>query len=169
MAEKLKKIHSPFIRGPRENESVAQTNFDQDYVSIQIVDYVERTGEGDQDFVVLQKVIEDRKPIQEVVDADASNVGVYNIIKNVLRTGDESLLPVDDGKCQVDLVDAPENLMELKQMGLDAEKKFASLPQELVGDMDMTKFVESMSQEKFDQFVNALIARQEKKGENGNE
>lgn len=164
-----KKWLSPFACGERDNENKPQTEFDQDYVSIQIVDYVEKTGEGEEDYVIKKKVVEDRRPIKEVVEADASSVGVYNIIKNVLRTGDTSLLPADDGKCNVDFVGAPENLMELKQMGVEAEKKFKELPADLVGDLDMAKFVETMSQEKFDQFIAALAARQEKKGDNGNE
>ena len=144
--------------------------FDKDYVDIEIVDYVEKTGEGENDFVIKKKVVETRRPIAEVVNADAESVGVYNIIKQVLRTGDTSLLPADDGKCNVDFVGAPENLMELKQMGVDAEKKFASLPDDLKGDLDMTTFVNSMTQEKFDQFLSAIAARAAgNKGENKDE
>lgn len=164
-----KKWLSPFAVGERENNNVPETNFDTCYKSIQIVDVVVRTGDGEEDYVIQKKVVEDFKPIKEVVDADAQSVGVYNIIKNVLRTGDTSLLPIDDGKCNVDLVGAPETLMELDQLGKEAAKKFGELPADLVGDLDMAKFVENMSQEKFDQFVAALAARQEKKGENGNE
>lgn len=150
-------------------EDAGQKDFDQDYISISIVDKVVRTGEGDHDFIIEKEVIEERKPIAEVVQADADSVGVYNIIKQVLRTGDTSLLPADDGKCNVDLVGAPENLMELKQMGVDAQKAFQSLPNELVQDLDMASFVNSMSQEKFDAFVNALADRQAGKVEKKDE
>lgn len=133
--------------------------FEKDYTDIEIVDYVEKTGEGENDFVIKKKVVETKRPIVEVVNADAESVGVYNIIKQVVRSGDTSLLPADDGKCKVDFVGAPENLMELKQMGVDAEKNFASLPDELKGGLDLTAFVNSITQEKFDQFLKAIAAR----------
>lgn len=136
--------------------------FEEDYETIKIVDVVKMTGEGEKDFVIQKKVLVEKTKIQDVIDQDKDSVGVENIIKQVLRTGDTSLLPVDEGKCQVDLVGAPENLMEVKQMGVDAEKAFKGLPSELVEGMDMTSFVNSMSQEKFDQFIKALAARKEK-------
>lgn len=135
-------------------------NFDQNYKEIQIVDKVRKVGEGEDDYIIEKVVIESFKPIQEVIDADKDSVGVYNIIKQVLRTGDESLLPIDKGNGQVvDLTGAPENLMELKQMGVDAEKAFNGLPQELRGEMDMQSFVNSMTQEQFDKFIAAVQAR----------
>lgn len=137
-----------------------QTDFDEFYKSIKIVDTVKKVGEGEQDFVIEKKVIVENTPIQEVIDADKDNVGVENIIKQVLRTGDTSLLPVDRGDCNVDLTNAPENLMELKQMGVDAENAYQSLPEELRQGLDLVSFVNSMSQEKFDQFIQAIAARQ---------
>lgn len=142
-----------------------QKDFDQDYLTIEIVKVAEKTGEGDQDYIIKDKVIKTYKPIQEVIDADASSVGVENIIKQVLRTGDTSLLPSDDGKCNVDFVGAPENLMELKQVGIDAEAKFASLPGDLTKGMDMKSFVESMTQEQFDSFIKAIADRSSAKKE----
>lgn len=158
-----KKWLNPFAVGQRDIENKPQTDFDQEYVSIQIVDKVVRTGEGDDDFILQKVVLVDKTPIKEVVEADAQSVGVYNIIKNVMRTGDTSLLPADDGKCNVDFVGAPENLMELDQLGKEAAKKFAALPDDLKGDQDMVSFVNNMSQEKFDQFVQALKERMNKK------
>lgn len=149
---------NPFT--PYKHEVVGLTGFEEYYETIKIVDVVKKTGEGENDFILEKKVLVEKTKIQDVIDQDKDSVGVDNIIKQVLRTGDTSLLPVDEGKCQVDLVGAPENLMEVKQMGVDAEKAFKGLPSELVEGMDMTSFVNSMSQEKFDQFIKALAARQ---------
>lgn len=144
-----------------------QKDFDQNYETIAIVDKVKKVGEGDDDFVIVKVVERSYKPIQEVIDADAESVGVYNIIKQVMRTGDTSLLPVDDGKCNVDMVGAPETLMEVKQMGVDAEKQFAQLSPELTKGLDMKAFVDSLTQEQFDAFMASIAARSEKK--EGNE
>lgn len=142
-----------------------QKDFDQDYLSIEIVDYVEKTGEGENDYVIKKKVVETREPIADVVARDADQVGVYNIIKQVMRTGDTSLLPADDGKCQVDLVGAPETLMEVKAMGQEASAKFAGLDPALTKGRSLTEFIQSLSQEEFDSFIAAIKSRQEMKSE----
>ena len=165
--EKQKKLNSPF--GAFQDAYSGQTDFDTKYKSIKIVDSVKKTGEGENDFVIVKKVIVEMTPIQEVIDADKDSVGVENIIKQVLRTGDTSLLPIDRGDCNVDLVGAPEDLMSLKQMGVEAEKAFGSLPEELVNGMDMKSFVGNMSQEKFDAFMKAVADRAAGKEENKNE
>lgn len=162
--EKVKVIKSnPFV--PNGVVWDGQKEFDQEYKSIKIVDYAVKTGPGDEDYVIKQKVVEELTPIQEVIDADADSVGVYSIIKQVMRTGDETLLPKDKGDCNVDLVDAPESLMELKQMGEAAEKGFKGLPGELTKGMDMKSFVDNMTQEQFDAFVKAVADRSSGKKE----
>lgn len=162
-----KKVHKNIFQCSVPSEP--ETNWDTEYVSISIVDKVVRTGEGDDDFIIQKVVVEERQPILEVVNADAESVGVYNIIKQVMKTGDTSLLPADDGKCQVDLVGAPENLMELKQMGVDAEKAFNGLPKELTKELDMASFVNSLTQEQFDAFVKGIAERAAGKVEEKNE
>lgn len=156
--QKLKNRESSPFTSYREPYP-GQGGFDKTYKTIKIVDVVKKTGEGENDFILQKKVIVDEQLIQDVIDADKDSVGVDNIIKQVLRTGDTSLLPVDKGDCNVDLVGAPSSLMEVKQLGENASQIFESLPKELVKDMDMTSFVNSMSQEKFDEFVKALSNR----------
>ena len=157
----------PRVKGFSNNGVVweGQSNFDKTYKSIEIVDKVVKTGEGEHDFIVTKEVLVTETPIEDVVQADADSVGVYNIIKQVMRTGDTSLLPQDKGDCNVDLVGAPENLMEVKALGQNAEKAFASLPKELTKGMDMTAFVESFTQEQFDAFVKAIADRTSQKVE----
>lgn len=168
MAAEVKK---PRVKGFSNNgvKWEGQKDFDQDYISIQIVDKVVKTGEGENDFIVKKDVIVSKTPIKDVVEADKDSVGVYNIIKQVIRTGDTSLLPVDKGDCNVDMVGAPETLMEVKALGADAEKKFAGLPKELTKGMDMKAFVENMSQEQFDAFIKAVSDRSTGKVEKENE
>ena len=161
--EKQKKLFNPFAS--KMDAYDGQKDFDEYYKSIKIIDVVKKTGEGEDDYIIEKKVIEDLQPIKDVVEADRESVGVENIIKQVLRTGDTSLLPVDKGNEFVDLLGAPENLMELKALGQEAEKKFADLPDELKDGLDMAAFVNSMSQEKFDAFVKALQDRASEKKE----
>ena len=146
-----------------------QTDFEQDYVSMKLVDVAKKVGEGDEDYIIEKKVIYEKEPIQEVVNADADSVGVYNIIKMVTKTGDLSLLPRDTGNPLVDTTQAPENLMELKEMGVKAEKAFKKLPQDLVKGLDMKSFVETMTQDQFDAFVKAVADRSSGKVEKKDE
>lgn len=136
-----------------------QKDFDEFYEDIKIIDSVKKVGDGEEDFIVIKKVVKSKRKIQDVVDADKDSVGVENIIKQVLRTGDTSLLPIDDGKCNVDLVGAPEDLMQLKQTAVDAEQAFKKLPPELTDGLDMASFVNNLSQEKFDAFIKAMEDR----------
>lgn len=150
------KLVSPFAG---KDPYPGQGEFDTTYKTIAIVDKVKKVGEGEDDYIIEKKVIVTEKPIKDVVAADKDSVGVDNIIRQVMRTNDLSLLPVDRGDCHVDLVGAPENLMEVKQMGVDAEASFNKLPADLVNGMDMQSFVNSMSQEKFNEFIQAVQAR----------
>lgn len=155
--EQKKLTNSPFA--PNGATWEGQKDFDTEYISIEIRDRVVKTGEGENDFIVEKCVVETRTPIQEVIDADASSVGVYNIIKQVMKTGDTSLLPVDTGDCNVDMVNAPETLMEVKALGQKAEERFNALPKEVTEDRDMVSFIENMSQEKFDSMMKAIQER----------
>lgn len=163
MSEKKKLINSPFsfngIEAPKQGD------WDTDYESIEIVDVIKKIGDGPKDFIIEKAVNRSYTPIKDVVDADKDNVGVYPILKQFARTGDESLLPMEKEASNVDLVGCPSSIMEIKQQGVDAEKAFGKLPGELTQGMDMKAFVEGMSQEKFNEFIAAVAARQTKKEE----
>lgn len=162
-----KKLNNPWVPNDYKPEIVLE--YDKDYKTITIVDTVKKVGDADDDFIIEKKVVEELRPIQEVIDADAESVGVYNIIKQVMRTGDMSLLPVDKGECNVDMVGAPENLMELDQLGAQAAQKFAGLDPELTKGLDMKNFVETLTQEQFNAFIDAVAARAAGKVENKDE
>lgn len=166
MVEKKIKTTSPFFYNGVDAPS--QDKFDTDYEAITILDKVEKNGEGDNDFVIVKSVQKDLTPIRDIIDADAESVGVYNIMKMVARTGDTSLLPVDKGDCNVDLTGAPEDLMQLKQMGVDAENAFNALPSDITEGQDITSFINNMSQEKFDALIQAIANRNMPKNEGEN-
>lgn len=151
--------NNPFIGRTDGVPTHLQGDFDTEYKEIQIIDKVRKVGEGDDDYIIEKVVVESFKPIKEVVDADKDSVGVYNIMRSVAFQNDKTMYQ-DNGNGQlVDLTCVPEDLMQLKQLGVDAEKKFNDLPQELRGEMDMESFVNSMTQEQFDKFIAAVQAR----------
>lgn len=133
-------------------------DFDKYYIDISIVDKITSVGEGQ--YSIEKVVVEEKRDIAKTIAVDADSVGVYNIINMVAKTGDMSLLPVDKGECNVDLVGAPTTPTEIKDLGNKAVDGFNHLPSELTQGMDMASFVNNMSQEKFDAFVKALTDRQ---------
>lgn len=158
--EQVQKLNSPFA--PNGVQHKKSDVGDPEYISIQILDVAKKVGEGDNDFVIDKKLVISKDPVQDVIDADKDKVGVYSVLKQFMRTGDQDLIPRDTGKCNVDLVGAPSSLIEVDQLGKESEKKFAKLPKELTGELDLQKFVETMSQEKFDAFVKAVADRSSK-------
>lgn len=162
MSEKKITLNSPFSCNGRSH--IREGNWDTDYKSIEIVDVVKKTGDGESAFVVDKKVLVTLTPIQDVIDADKDNAGVAPILKQYALTGDDSILPVDKGS-NVDLVGAPTSLMEMEALGQKAKAAFNGLPKEMTDGLDMKSFVESMSNEKFNQFIEAVAARQAKKQE----
>lgn len=153
MAEK--KVNSPFV--PVEHEVPGLGNFDEYYIDIEIKDRVIPVDGNEGEFIIEKYVSTSKRKIADVVAVDKDSVGVDNIIKQVLRTGDLSLLPVDKGTGEVlDFSKAPESLMELKNLGKEAQEKFNALPKSLVDGMDMVSFVNSMDQAKFDSFIAAV-------------
>lgn len=171
MAQKIqdnqKKLKSPFIPGFWE-VVIPEKVWDQDYITYELKDYVVKSGEGDEDFVVKTKVIEHRDNIAEVIAKDADSVGVANLIERVLRTGDESLLPpplgnegrLDDGTL------APDNLLDAVNMAEEAYKTYESLPEELRKGRDLEQFANSFTAQEFIDFLTAQqkkVEPQEKK------
>lgn len=162
MSEMKKKYpNSPFCSNGIVHKGQKFT--DNFYYDVKIIDKVKKIGDGDEDFVVVKDVVISKTPIEKVVSVDKDNVGVYPILKQFARTGDESIIPMEKEASNVDLVGCPESIMEMKQRGVDAEKAFAGLPKALTKDLDMKSFVEGMSQEKFNEFVKALAERAKKK------
>ena len=163
MEKQVLKLNSPFApNGVKHPKPVKGEDF---YLSAEILDKVTKTGDGPHDFIVEKVVTYTKQPIQEVIDADAQSVGVENVIRQFMKTGDPTLLPRDDGKHSADYVGAPESLMEIKQLGDKAQLDFKKLPKELVKKMDMKSFVENMDQEQFNAFVKAVADRSSKKKE----
>lgn len=161
MPEVKKKLNSPFCSNGVKHEGQKFT--DNYYYDLKLVDKVKKIGDGDDDFIVVKRRVVSKTPIEKVVSVDKDNVGVYPILKQFARTGDESIIPMEKEASTVDLVGCPTSIMEMKQRGVDAEKAFAGLPKSLTQGMDMKAFVEGMSQEKFNEFVKALAERAQKK------
>jgi hypothetical protein len=146
---------------PRKNEDKGQTFKVKDYEQKKVVQVVVKTGEGDEDFVVKNKVLVEKIPIDQFVDSFKDEVGMTGLV-NGLSNG--SILPGDlprynpDGEVQ-DFTNAPENIHEamaavdaasdtLAQANADTGKKYT-----------FEQFLENISKEELEKIY------QEKYGE----
>ena len=128
--EKIK-VNNPFI--PCDRECPGQGDWDTDYIELEHKVVVKKTGEGEDDYVLITKHIVHKTPIAEVVARDAGTCSIQAIMAQVLKTGDTSLLPTPHPKDGVvnDITGVPDNLMDLDNQMKAMEAKFAALPDSL--------------------------------------
>lgn len=157
---------NPFIfvkHEPRLNN----IKWDQYYIDRKLVDSVVKTGEGDNDFIIVKKVVEDRISIKDTIDAQADDVGLENILKKFSLTGDTSLLPAaaTDNNEIADFTQMPQDLIEAKNVFAAQEAAFKSLPEDLVKGRSFGDFMAHITQDEFNAWQTALKAKLEPKKE----
>lgn len=138
----IKIVESPFR--PNGQPCPALTDFDKYYIDNEVHDVVKKTGDGEEDFIVIKKLVLKKRDIKEVINASASEVGVENMINRLARSG-ESLPNVVVGEDVIDTTRMPSNLAEAIQFGEEARKKFEALPKELVNGRSYEEFIKTCS------------------------
>lgn len=131
---------------------VGLTGFDTDYIDYDLVDYVEKIGKGENDFVVKTKVVKRKTNIQDLIQSQSCQVGVKNMMKSIgLPAG-----AVIDPDVVEDYSNAPDNAADMMLLKKDCVSKFKELPSELINGRSLQDFVNSLTQEEFDAWVNSL-------------
>lgn len=134
-----------------------QTDYskDDDIVEYEIKEYVVKTGEGDEDFVVKTRVVEkSRIKRQDYINSFRDDVGILNILAKVQATGDATLLDQKKGGSYIDISTLPDNVDDANKAIAVGVAAFDGLPEEIKKKMSMAEFVDKFGQEEFD----ALIA-----------
>lgn len=163
MSKEVIKRFNPFR--PFKHAIPGQDNFDTEYVDIELKDVVKKTGEGEDDFVIITKEILHRTPIDEVVSRDSGTCSIRAIMDQVLRTGDTSLIPVGMPKDGVinDVTGVPDNLLDLDNLNKEMAAKFEALPDELKKGRSFAEFCELINQDEFMQFIASIAPKKEAK------
>lgn len=144
--------------------------YDEYYVDVQLVDKVVKTGEGEEDFSIVKKEVITKRSIKEVIDSQADDVGLENILRKFSLTGDESILPE---KCIandeiIDFSAMPQDLIDANNAFNAMRSAFDALPDELKQGRDFASFMQTLTQKQFDDFINSQKPKEEdnkKKGE----
>lgn len=138
-----------------------QSGFDKDYIDRKVVKVVKKTGPNEHDFIIVDKIIETKRPIKDVVCADKDNCGVYAVIKTLLREHGEQY--VDDfvnRKVEVkedvcDITDMPDSLLGVYDKINQVKDIYKTLPIELTKGKDINEFFSTFKSSD----INALYAK----------
>lgn len=141
-------------------------DFDKYYIDRVVKQVVKKTGEGEDDYILVDKVIESKRDIQAVIQAQVPDVGIEAYMKPYLMAGEE----IPDVSVTDDIQDftaMPDNLADAIMLGEESRKKFDALPSDLKGKMSYEEFMTNFSQTMFDEFVEKMLPpkEEEKKGE----
>lgn len=149
----------------KQKPKCTETDFsvDKDIVTYETREVVKKTGEGDEDFIVINKVVEtSRKNRQDYINSFSSEVGILNILKKVALTGDDpynnEYIEQRKGGQYIDATALPSNKTDAFKAVEHGVNVFDSLPEELKGKLSMEKFVEEFGQEAFDKYIEKVIA-----------
>lgn len=125
---------------------------EKDIVEYQVVDTVEKTGEGDSDFIIVKKVIESsRMNRQKYYDEQAKGHTIYAMIEKALIAGDPSVLHTGHEGFYGDFSNLPLDRSDWLKNKEAVAKALASLDPDLVGD-DIFKFLKDVTPEDIAKF-----------------
>lgn len=105
---------------------------------------------------MVPTIVEHKTDIQSLIDKDADQVGVVNIIRRIAQTGDLSLLqqgnPIDG-----DLTELPQSIAEVQAKALSAELLYAQLPEDMKKGLTMEQFVSRMDDDSIRGYFQSLV------------
>lgn len=138
--------------------------FDKYYITYEEKQVVEKIGEGEEDFVVKTKFIEHKEDIKALINSQADKVGVNNLVRRVLMTGDTSLIPavnVDKEAKVVDITNVPSSLLDADITAKESVAYYDSLPESLKKGRTYAEFMSSITTEEFNQFLASIAPKKE--------
>lgn len=131
-------------------------DFDKYYIDREVKQVVKKVGDGEEDYILVDKVIEKKRDIAKEIHAQAGDAGIEAYIKQFEVVGEE-MPDVRVSDEVVDFTNMPSSLADAVLLGENSRKLFNSLPKELVEKMTYEEFIKGMTQEKFDEWKASLI------------
>lgn len=140
---------------------------DEYYFDVKLVDKVKKIGDGEDDYIIVKKEVITKTKIDEVIQAQADEVGLDNLLKKFAITGDPSVLPEampEDG-VTFDMTAMPQDLIEADNYFKAMKAKFDALPDSLKQGRDFSAFMATINQQQFDAYIASLQPKVEEKKE----
>lgn len=132
---------SPFAIKPRSLH--VQDDFDQYYLDYEVKSIAKKVGPGDEDYVIEAKVIEHKRSINEVVNAEVNDVGVEAYIRRMSLSGLDPMAPVEVSDQVIDYTKVPQTTGEMVEMANNALSAYEKLPAEIRNGMSYEEFMAS--------------------------
>lgn len=136
-----------------------QKDFDQYYVDRVIKQVAKKVGPGEEDFIIEDKVIETKRDIEKVINAQADQAGIGAFMKYYEVIGEAPPSVVVTDKVQ-DFTGFPEDLAGASDVGMNAMAAFKKLPKELTKGQSFEEFVGSMDQKRFNMFMKSVMPKE---------
>lgn len=143
-----------------------QKDFDQEYIDRKIIQVVKKVGKGEEDYILEEKVIETATPIDDVIQSQFDEAGIQAYLKPFIAAGED--LPdvkVDNDKV-VDFTKCPEELADVSKLNETVMKAYGAIDPALKGNSkSVEEFLNSLTQEKIDTYIQSKIENVSKKEE----
>lgn len=150
------------------------TGFDKDYIDRKVIPIVKKTGPNETDYIIVLKKIDSKKSIYDCVNAEVDSVGVYNVLKQLIRENGEQAVNqmINDSKVNVsdinnapinDISDMPTNLMEAVDKVNSIKDIYNSLPKDITAGKDIVEFFKNYNPDQikkyFDDKARVIISK----------
>ena len=139
-----------------------EKEFDKYYIDRVVKQVVKKTGEGEDDFILVDKIVESKRDIRKVINSQRDDVGIEAYLRSYQLAGEE-VPDVEVGDDVQDFTRMPESLADAALLGEKSRALFASLPAELKGKMSYEEFMASFTNEMFESFIKKLQPQKEEK------
>lgn len=166
-----KVINNPFIG---RNDSLVYPGNDyseKDLAFAVEVEKVKKTGEGDEDFVILKDLKVDKVVNrQDYVNQFKDDVGILNVLKRVAKTGDDSLInerPVATGF--MDLTNMPSDIISAAEKIDHANELYEKLPDAIKAKLSKDDLIKINNLELANSINNYIAQNDVKKDGDNNE
>lgn len=141
---------------PRKKLQLDPIKYDEHYLNVTVKQVVKKTGEGEDDYVLVDKNIVEKVNIDKLINSQVSEVGVYNLLDKINITGDSSLMPKEwNQEGVVDYTQMPGDLMEAVAVANTAGDIYKGLPDELKGE-DIEKTLANLTEDQIKAYIASL-------------
>lgn len=143
-----------------------EKDFDEFYLDRELRQVATKTGEGDEDFIIQTKEVVTKRPIAEVINSQANDVGIESYLRRVQQEGGEvpNIIVTDEIQ---DFENCPEDLAALAALGENAKSKYAQLDPELTKGLSIEDFLSSLTKQKLEDYFASKIKAVAENAENG--
>lgn len=140
-------------------------NFDEYYIDRELVEVPKPVEGSVDDYILVPKLKESKRSIREVINSQADDVGLDNMIRKYELTGDPSVLPSGIAASDevLDLTKLPQDNAEYMAYIHNLSAAYEALPIELRKDMSMEEFIKNITPEQVNAYLDSVKPKEEKK------